>query len=75
MPLWVSAEVSTNRIRGSKGVGVREDGGVGSHAGSSVGLEKEISHVVGDGAAIIGRKDRGEEKGDGDGSTKSDCAL
>lgn len=67
--------MSTNKMRRSEGVEVRENRGVGSHAGSSVGLENEILHVVGDGATIIGRKDRGEEKGDGDESAKSDYAL
>lgn len=56
-----------NRLRGSDGEKVRE---VGSRVGSSMGLVNDYWHVVGDGGSCTVKEVRGEEKGDGDGSTK-----
>ena len=68
VPLWISAVVPMNKLKGREGEKVREEWDVGSRAGSNGGMGKDIwcvSEIDGVGSV---RKNKGKEKGDGDGT-------
>ena len=60
--------VPRNKLKGREGEKVREEWDVGSRAGNNGGMGKDIWCATEvDGAGSV-RKNRGEEKGDGDGT-------
>ncbi|RVW62359.1 hypothetical protein CK203_062888 [Vitis vinifera] len=66
--LWISIVVPRNKLKGREGEKVREEWDVGSRAGNNGGMGKDIWCATEvDGAGSV-RKNRGEEKGDGDGT-------
>ena len=65
---WIFAVVPMNKLKGREREKVREEWDVGSRAGSNGGMGKDIWCAAEiDGAGSI-RKNRGKEKGDGDGT-------